>query len=69
MVINIYYLSTAFYKWLTSKKGLTKTAEIIIGIIGFSAMVMYLIAICYLAFWQFPSWDNKKEIAKMLKQE
>lgn len=50
MAINLYYLSTAFYEWLVSDNGLVKGAQVIVGIIGFGAMLLYLLAICYLAF-------------------
>ncbi|MCO5589385.1 hypothetical protein L7F22_043352 [Adiantum nelumboides] len=50
MIINLYYLSTAFYNWLVSDNGLVKGVQVIVGIVGFGAMLLYLLAICYLAF-------------------
>ncbi|KAI5079613.1 hypothetical protein GOP47_0005092 [Adiantum capillus-veneris] len=49
MIINLYYLTTALYKCLLSKNGLTKVEEVILGVMGFGAMAVYLIAIGYLA--------------------
>ena len=50
MVINVYFLSTSFYKWLVSDNGLTKGSQVVIGMMGFGAMVAYLAGIGYLAF-------------------
>ena len=63
MVINVYFLSTSFYKWLVSDNGLTKGAQVVIGMGGFGAMVAYLAGICYLAF------RTEKQVTYLLESE
>ncbi|KAH7423009.1 hypothetical protein KP509_12G035200 [Ceratopteris richardii] len=63
MVINMYYLSTAFYHWLVSGNGLDKGFQVVVGIIGFTAMLLYVIAILYLAF------RSEKQVTHLLSQE
>ncbi|KAF8034238.1 hypothetical protein BT93_C0506 [Corymbia citriodora subsp. variegata] len=47
--INIYYLSTAFVKWLIHNN-LPKVANVFIGIAVFPLMAVYMIAVIYLTF-------------------
>ncbi|KAF8034235.1 hypothetical protein BT93_C0504 [Corymbia citriodora subsp. variegata] len=47
--INIYYLSTAFVKWLIHND-LPKVANVFIGIAVFPLMAVYMIAVIYLTF-------------------
>eukprot|EP00246_Nothoceros_aenigmaticus_P010016 TRINITY_DN26305_c0_g1_i1.p1 TRINITY_DN26305_c0_g1~~TRINITY_DN26305_c0_g1_i1.p1 ORF type:complete len:384 (-),score=55.64 TRINITY_DN26305_c0_g1_i1:336-1418(-) len=49
MTVNIYYLSTAFVKWLIDFD-IHVAVKSIIGIAGFSGILFYLAGICYLAF-------------------
>ncbi|KAH7435621.1 hypothetical protein KP509_06G072100 [Ceratopteris richardii] len=63
MAINLYYLSTAFYEWLVSDNGLVKGIQVLVGIIGFSAMLVYILAICYLAF------RTEKQVTYLLSPE
>jgi hypothetical protein len=63
MVVNVYFLSTSFYKWLVSDNGLNKGSQVVIGMIGFGAMVAYLAAIGYLAF------RTEKQVTYLLEPE
>ncbi|KAI5405906.1 Metal transporter Nramp5, variant 3 [Lathyrus oleraceus] len=47
--INIYYLSTAFVKWLIHSN-LPKVANVFIGIIVFPLMAIYIVSVIYLTF-------------------
>ncbi|XP_073260308.1 metal transporter Nramp6.1 [Populus alba] len=47
--INIYYLSTGFVGWLIDNN-LPKVANVFIGIIVFSLMAIYILAVIYLTF-------------------
>ncbi|KAH7435624.1 hypothetical protein KP509_06G072200 [Ceratopteris richardii] len=60
MAINLYYLSTAFYQWLVSDNELVKGIQVLVGVIGFSTMLVYILAICYLAF------RTEKEVTYLL---
>jgi natural resistance-associated macrophage protein len=47
--INVYYLSTAFVKWIIHSS-LPKVANVFIGIIVFPLMAIYILSIIYLTF-------------------
>lgn len=49
MGINMYYLSSGFINLLIHR-GLRLPVIVVCGILGFSAMVVYLVAIAYLVF-------------------
>ncbi|EEF35052.1 metal transporter Nramp6 [Ricinus communis] len=49
MLINVYYLGTAFIKILFHSH-LTRVAAVFLGLFGFGAMALYLAAIAYLVF-------------------
>lgn len=49
MVVNIYFLTTSFVKWLIHNE-LPKIGVAFIGILGFLAMIAYLGGILYLTF-------------------
>lgn len=47
--VNVYYLSTAFVKWLIHSN-LPKVANVFIGIIVFPLMAVYILSVIYLTF-------------------
>jgi len=47
--INIYYLSTGFWKWLIHSS-LPKIASVFMGLVVFPLMALYLVGVLYLAF-------------------
>ncbi|GAU22842.1 hypothetical protein TSUD_282090 [Trifolium subterraneum] len=47
--INVYYLSTAFVKWIIHSS-LPKVANVFIGIIVFPLMAIYILSVIYLTF-------------------
>ncbi|XP_024538992.1 metal transporter Nramp6 isoform X3 [Selaginella moellendorffii] len=49
MSINVYYLTSLFVKWLI-KSSLAMGAQVMIGILVFGMILVYLIAVGYLAF-------------------
>eukprot|EP01018_Ginkgo_biloba_P024326 Gb_08087 [translate_table: standard] len=62
MAINMYFLSTSFTKWLLDNS-LPKAGVVLIGIVGFSALLIYLAGVLYLAI------RRNKEVTYVLPVE